>query len=131
MINSNAFDYINLLDKAADASWLRNEAIANNIANQDTPGYKRQDINFQAVLAQELGYSKYETMDAKVRHLTTDSLDTSVYTDYSDYSYRLDGNNVDVDTEQVMLAKNQLVYQGLLSSMSAEFRNLQAAMKSS
>ena len=36
MINSNAFDYINVLDKAADASWLRNEVIANNIANVDT-----------------------------------------------------------------------------------------------
>lgn len=130
MINSNAFDYINLLDKAADASWIRNEAIANNIANQDTPGYKRQDVNFQSILAQELGYSKYETMDAKVGNLKTDSLDTSVYTDYSDYSYRLDGNNVDIDTENVMLAKNQLVYQGLLNSISMEFQNLQAAMKS-
>ena len=37
MINTNAFDYINVLDKAMDASWLRNEAIANNIANVDTP----------------------------------------------------------------------------------------------
>ena len=47
MFNSNAFDYINVLDKAADASWTRNEVIANNIANVDTPGYKRQDINFE------------------------------------------------------------------------------------
>ncbi|MBO6197933.1 MAG: flagellar basal body rod protein FlgB, partial [Butyrivibrio sp.] len=42
MINSNVFDYINVMDKAADASWTRNEIIANNIANIDTPGYKRQ-----------------------------------------------------------------------------------------
>ena len=33
MFNSSAFDYINVLDKAADASWIRNEAISNNIAN--------------------------------------------------------------------------------------------------
>ena len=33
MLNTNAFDYINVLDKAADASWMRNEVIANNIAN--------------------------------------------------------------------------------------------------
>ncbi len=46
MINSNVFDYINVLDKAADASWTRNEIISNNIANVDTPGYKRQDLNF-------------------------------------------------------------------------------------
>ena len=37
MINSNVYDYIKVLDKAADASWMRNEAIANNIANVDTP----------------------------------------------------------------------------------------------
>ena len=47
MILSGAYNYVNVLDKAADASWLRNEAIANNIANVDTPYYKRQDVNFE------------------------------------------------------------------------------------
>lgn len=37
MITTNAFDYINVLDKAADASWLRETAIMNNLANTDTP----------------------------------------------------------------------------------------------
>jgi len=129
MINSNAFDYINVLDKAADASWKRNEVIANNIANVDTPGYKRQDTNFQSVLSDALGYSRYETMDAKVGNLTSDSLDISVQTDYAGYSYRLDGNNVDPDTENTILAKNQLMYEGLLNSISQEFQNLQAVMK--
>ena len=46
MINSNVFDYVNVLDKAADAAWLRNEVISNNIDNADTPGYKRQDVDF-------------------------------------------------------------------------------------
>ena len=41
MINSNVFDYVNVLQKAADASSLRNEVLSNNIANIDTPGYKR------------------------------------------------------------------------------------------
>ena len=50
MINSNVFDYINVLNKAADASALRHKAISNNIANVDTPGYKRQDVNFGSVL---------------------------------------------------------------------------------
>ena len=36
MYNSGIYSYINVLDKAADASWLRNELISNNIANQDT-----------------------------------------------------------------------------------------------
>ena len=55
MITTNAFNYINVLDKAADASWLRENAITNNIANIDTPGYKRQDVDFESVLEKELG----------------------------------------------------------------------------
>ena len=69
MINSNVFDYINVMDKAADASWTRNEIIANNIANIDTPGYKRQDLNFESELERALGHSRYKTMDAKVSDL--------------------------------------------------------------
>ena len=49
MISSDAFGYINLLDGAADASWQRETLIMNNIANNDTPGYKRQDIEFESV----------------------------------------------------------------------------------
>ena len=50
MINSNAYNYINVLTKAADASWTRNEIITNNLANVDTPGYKRKDVSFQNYL---------------------------------------------------------------------------------
>ncbi|MBQ2576037.1 MAG: flagellar basal body rod protein FlgB, partial [Lachnospiraceae bacterium] len=46
MLRSDAFSYINVLDKAADASWLRQTTIANNIANNDTPTYKRKDVRF-------------------------------------------------------------------------------------
>jgi len=54
MIQSNAFNYANVLDKAADASWLRNELISNNIANVGTPNYKRKDIQFQTYLMREI-----------------------------------------------------------------------------
>lgn len=129
MIKSNAFDYINVLDKAADASWLRNDAIANNIANVDTPGYKREDITFEKEFKKALKYSQHESMDAKVKHLRTDQLDARTYKDYSGYSYRLDGNNVDIETENTILAKNQLKYEGLLNSVAQEFDNLKTAMK--
>ncbi len=129
MIKSNAFDYINVLDKAADASWLRNETIANNIANVDTPGYKREDITFESELSKALKHSNYESMDSKVKNLTNRDLEARTYKDYSGYSYRLDGNNVDIETENTMLAKNQLMYEGLLNSISQEFSNLQTAMK--
>ena len=131
MINSNAFDYINVLDKAADAAWTRNEVIANNIANVDTPGYKRQDIAFEDELQKALGNSRYISMDAKVANLKTTKLSARVVNDYSNFSYRLDGNNVDIDTENVMLAANQIKYQGLMAGIKSEFSNLQLVSKSS
>ncbi|MGN1159873.1 MAG: flagellar basal body rod protein FlgB [Lachnospiraceae bacterium] len=129
MFNSNVFDYINVLDKAADASALRNEIISNNIANNDTPGYKRQDVSFEKELDRALGYSRYETMDAKVANVKSGDLDARVYTDAAGYSYRLDGNNVDMDTENAYLAENQIKYNALIESLSAEFKNLQTVMK--
>lgn len=129
LIDTNAFDYVNVLDKAMDASWLRNEALSNNLANADTPGYKRQDVNFEVQLAKALRQSRYKSMDAKVADMKLNRLNPIPYTDYAGFSYRIDGNNVDPDTEGVYLAKNQLVYQGLYQSVSEEFKNLKAVMK--
>lgn len=129
LINTNAFDYVNVLDKAADASWLRNDAISNNIANVDTPGYKRQDVDFESQLKHALTNFRYAPMDTRVSNIKLNRLNPICYTDYSGYSYRLDGNNVDIDTEGVYLAKNQITYQGLELSIAQEFRNLQLVMK--
>lgn len=129
MIQTNAFDYINVLDRAADAAWQRNEAISNNIANVDTPGYKRQDVAFESVLQQALGNIRYESMDDKVANVNLSRLRGRAYVDYANYSYRLDGNNVDIENENVMLAENQLKYQGLISSINQEFTNLKTVMK--
>ena len=129
MIQTNVFDYIRVLDKAADASWLRNDAISNNIANVDTPGYTRQDVAFESVLKQALGMSRYETMDAKVANLKVERLSARPYLDYANFSYRIDGNSVDIDNENVMLAENQLRYQGLITAINQEFSNLQTAMQ--
>lgn len=129
MIQTNAFDYINVLDKAADAAWLRNDAISNNIANVDTPGYKRQDVNFEIQLERAIKSNRYETIDDKVENVNLNRLNPVTYRDHSGFSYRLDGNNVDIDTENVELASNQIRYQGLMTSISQEFANLQAVMK--
>lgn len=129
MIQTNAFDYINVLNRAADAAWQRNEAISNNIANVDTPGYKRQDVAFESVLQQALGNNRYQSMDDKVANVNLSRLRGRAYVDYANYSYRLDGNNVDIENENVMMAENQLKYQGLISSINQEFTNLQTVMK--
>ena len=129
MINSNAFSYINVLDRAADASWTRETVIGNNIANVDTPGYKRQDVAFEDVLKKELKSSKYDTLQKAVDNVSLNKLEGRTYTDYASYSYRLDGNNVDIDTENVELASEQLRYQTLTSAVSNEFTRMNTAMQ--
>lgn len=54
MLGSNTFDYIDLIDTAADASAKRSTILANNLANADTPYYKRKDIDFSKTLMSEI-----------------------------------------------------------------------------
>ena len=131
MISSGVYDYINILDKAADGAWARNSAIANNIANADTPGYKRKDVSFQTELQHALKASKYRSLDQKVSeaNLHLNRLDARAYNDIPNWSYRMDKNNVDVDTENVELASNQIVYNGITTSIDNEFKNLKTVIK--
>lgn len=130
MIGSDAYNYINVLNKAAGASWTKNEIIANNIANVDTPDYKRKDLNFESLLSQALADNSVHTknMDKKVANLNLASLNPRIYTEYSTLSYRYDGNNVDIDTEQAYLADNQIKYYTLLDSMTHEFNRLKSVL---
>lgn len=129
MINSDVFNYVNVLNKAADAAWQRNELLANNISNVDTPGYKRQDLDFRSQFRRALGNSRYETVDAKVAHVSGTELQARVYTDAANFSYRLDGNNVDIDSEGTELASNQIWYNGLKECINGEFSSLMLVMK--
>lgn len=128
MINTSNFDYINVLDKAADASWMRNEAIANNIANATTPNYKRQDVSFEDSLKASIAGATEGSLDKKIHNVNLNSIKPKVFTDVASTSYRLDGNNVDVDTENVYYAENQIYYQGIMSSIESEFSNMRTAM---
>ena len=92
-MNSGAFGYVDVLKTAADASWLREEVLTNNIANVDTPNYKRQDVEFTTL------------------------------------SYRMDGNNVDLSTENAELAAEQINYNALIDSMNNEFTRMKAVLK--
>ena len=131
MLNSDAFSYVNILDKTLDASWTRQTAIANNLANVDTPTYKRKDVEFKNILESELSSPKYRSLDQAVRHADLDALDAKVYTDHANFSYRIDKNNVDVDTENVELASEQLRYQELTTSLRSQFSRFSTAAKSS
>ena len=128
MLSTNAFDYVNVLDKAADASWKRETVLANNIANVNTPGYKRKDLDFEGVLKQELGRCKHTSLDTKIDNLHMDHLNPSVYTDLSNYSYRLDGNNVDIDVEEVEYASEQIRYRGITAGINNEFNRMKTVI---
>ena len=131
MFNTGVYDYINVLGKAANASWLRNEVINNNIANVNTPNYKRQDVSFDDTLAIELkktGTTQVD-LDKCVANADSTRLEGKIYTDATNYSYRIDGNNVDIDTENVELASNEIKYNGLVSSINAEFARLKSVIK--
>lgn len=129
MINSGIYNYINVLDKAADASWTRNDVITNNISNADTPNYKRKDISFQEYLQAELAGTNTTTLNDRIKDVELSSLNATAYTDMANLSYRLDGNNVDIDTENVELASNQIMYQALINSISNDFDMIKKAME--
>ncbi|MDD5957173.1 MAG: flagellar basal body rod protein FlgB [Lachnospiraceae bacterium] len=132
MLKSDAFSYVNLMDKALDASWLRETAISDNIANVDTPGYKRKDVKFQDILLDELDSTRYKDLDQAVKSLNykDDSLDGEVYLDYPAYNYRLDKNNVDIDQENTEYAGEQLRYQAMATSVSSEFSRFDVVTRS-
>jgi len=113
-----------ILEKALDAAWLRNEVISNNIANVDTPGYKRKTVKFEEFLNNELKNSKISKGQTKLQ-----SPDIVVATDYSTLSYRSDGNNVDIENEMAELAANTLRYNVLVQKMNGDFQNLRRVIR--
>ena len=126
---SNAYNYVNVLGKAADVSWTRNDILANNIANADTPGFKRKDVQFETYLKNAVAGT--DSLNETVANIDLNELNCTTYTDQANLSYRYDGNNVDINTENVELAKNQLKYYTLMNSMSQEFSRLKSALRTS
>ncbi|MCR4782003.1 MAG: flagellar basal body rod protein FlgB [Lachnospiraceae bacterium] len=130
MIISDAFGYINMMDRTADASYLRETVIANNIANVDTPTYKRQDVEFSSILKDKLSHYTAEerSLDKAVNKLSVEDTEARKYVDYPNYSYRLDRNNVDIDTENVELASEQQRYSTITTSITNDFQRFNAVI---
>lgn len=130
-MNSGAFGYVDVLKTAADASWLREEVLTNNIANVDTPNYKRQDVEFTTYLksALEQAGTPVSTLTQKVNEANLSGITTRTYTENTTLSYRMDGNNVDLSTENAELAAEQINYNALIDSMNNEFTRMKAVLK--
>lgn len=127
--NSGVFDYINALGTSLDAAATRNDIINNNIANVNTPNYKRKDIRFETELKHAFARAGEETVDARVNFFFNDTATTEIYTDYEELSYRYDGNNVSIQNELAILAKNQTKYNGMMTLLNQNFSQMMSVMK--
>jgi len=119
-----------ILQKALDGSWQRQRAISNNIANHETPGYKAIKVDFENSLDQEIRKleNSIPTKEKIIEGIETlkDS-EINVFSDNST-SNRADGNNVDLDLENIEMAKTQIQYQYLTRSMTDMFSRLRYAI---
>ena len=127
--NSGVFDYINVLGTSLDAASTRNDIINHNIANVNTPNYKRKDIRFATELKHAFARATQDSVDARVRNLDLEALTPEIYTDYADLSFRYDGNNVDINNENAILAKNQIKYNGMMELLNKNFSQLKSVTK--
>lgn len=114
------------LVKSLNASALRQRVIADNIANVDTPGFKKSVLRFEDSLKRAL---KTGTLPLKVsdpRHITIDDLSSVEprVERVETTTLRTDGNNVDVEEEMVNLVTNTVTYQAAAQFLSGKFAKL-------
>lgn len=127
------FNNAKILEKALDGTVLRNEAITQNIANVDTPDYKRKTVAFEKALNDAMDKSSFRGHRTDKRHIPiggseVDNVNISVTEDNSALQMRLDGNNVDIEAEMSLMAKNNILYNALTQKISGEFRKLKSVI---
>lgn len=121
-----------VLEKAMDGSYMRQEAINNNLANVDTPNFKRTEVSFQNQLRQfmtgetpsdnTLLLTRTNTKHLQIPH-SEPSFDPEA-TVVEDWVQRNSGNNVDVDVEMAEQAKNSMYYDAVSTGLDFRFRSL-------
>lgn len=120
---------ISMTEKMLDFLWSRQTVTLNNIANVDTPGFKSQYITFEEELGRRIqGTGEESGRPAQVAR-AIDSVRAGIHTTWNESS-RLDGNNVDMDQEQVSLVRTAYEYQHMISSISNDINRLRSAAKS-
>jgi flagellar basal-body rod protein FlgB len=125
---------LDLVQRALDASSMAHTVIANNIANVDTPGFKRSEVVFNeqlrsAMQARQDGAQQLQMTRTDPGHIGLDqvpelsSIRPKIVTDLTS-SLRNDGNNVDIDTEVALLAQNTVWYQALAQITQHQFAGM-------
>ena len=129
---NNLFKQVDLLHKGLSASWTRNAVIRNNIANIETPNFKTSEVEFESHMARAIqgtGFVGARTHPGH-REIGAGSLDSISprIVQSRGLSMRFDGNNVDIEAENVKLAQNSLYYNTMVEKMNSELRRLRAAI---
>jgi len=110
---------IALYEKMLDYTALRHKVIANNIANVNTPGFRRSDIEFADELDRVLRDKGFGGVN-DLRFTVTQPNETA---------FRNDGNNVSMDTEMAALAENAIMYQVYAQLLARRFRQIDEILK--
>jgi len=113
---------------ALHAASLRQQVLANNIANADVPNFKRSDVVFEELLAEKLGARTDKKLPLRTflpGHMPSraPAPEPRVVTDRSS-TLNHNGNNVDIDREMALLAENQLRYNLFVQQIDHEIRML-------
>lgn len=123
---------VNQLEKALTGSALRHAVISNNVANINTPGYKRMELSFQEELATA---SKEKTVSGMSlthpKHMGPISVKSAPNTirTIENTSLRTDGNNVDIDAEMAAMTKNNIFYNTVAQRINGYYTNIKMAIK--
>lgn len=110
-----------IMRQALDGAWMRNELLASNVANAETPGYKRMDVDFIGYLRSALGErGQLRPVTTNPRHMVGVSAGTLVATQDTT-SVTPDGNNVDMDKEMAEVSTNAMYYEAVSQQLSSYF----------
>ena len=129
---NNLFKPVDTLQRGLSAAWTRNAVIRNNIANVETPGFKASEVEFETLMARAIEGHGFVGTKTHPKHIDIGSGNMSSVVprivELKDTSMRMDGNNVDIEAENVKLAQNSLYYNTLLEKMNSEIRRLRMAI---
>ena len=121
---------------ALNVRAYRQELLASNIANADTPNYKARDLDFKSalgnVMAGKSPQGPLEMSRTAAGHLGgTQTNPLSAYTQFrSEYQGAVDGNTVNMDIERSAFAENSVQIEALLNFINGDFKKLQTAISS-
>ncbi|CAM3066353.1 MULTISPECIES: flagellar basal body rod protein FlgB [Paenibacillus] len=122
------------LQGALDASNIRQRTIADNIANADTPYFKRSDVAFEEMLQEQMN-GDMPVLKGKVtdsRHFVigpSSSIPTPVVNMDQSTSMNNNQNNVDVDKEMSLLAENQLRYNAYIQQVNEQIKMMRVGVE--